>query len=655
MKQTINILILMFLCVSMGFGARKEHPVPDFTAGDEPFEDASFNVGPTGLRGWCYRKGSDTSLATQIMVKTVATNSPADGMLVVGDVILGCCGDGSNPKPFVTDARRTIADAITEAEARNPANLSLLRWRDGNTSTVTLQLEAMGAYAPTAPYNCKKTRKILLKALNAFYVKDDPGSWNLGVLVFLAADDPTISGNDRYQEKAKEWAHQLILSPVEIQELKSDRNPTQGKIAWMHGYRLIVLAEYYMHTKDEAVFPTLEAYAICYAKNQSWFGTTGHQYAQKRPDGGNNGAMSGYGAINGSGVAGFYGMSLAREAGVKNPLLDEAIHRSECFFGSYAGKSGIPYGEHSYSPNFEMYDMNGKHGTATLAFSLLQDRKKETQFYGRMTMASGKDRQDGHAGPFFNYVWPSLGAAAVGELPAVYYFRETRWLFELSREWDGGVAFDHFGYGNIYRNFPAALTTVLTYALPLRQLHMTGRGHDRSRWPSKDEIRDVVSAVNFDADSRTVKQLMGDLSNWAPLVRCNAAEALALRLKDSEHKDQILSYLHQRVKDQTIDAYTRNAICLVLETINDAASISVLADILSDKSSYVRFGAAKALRQFKRDDIIPHINKILAAASTKRPIFPINDDDSVAAGSRPDINIAFLCWQCIWPQRGAEC
>ena len=101
------------------------------------------------------------------------------------------------------------------------------------------------------------------------------------MLVLLAANDPGNPDNARYQEKAQAWARDMILSPVEIQELKSDRTPGQGKVAWSHAFKLIVLAEYYLQTRDKAVFPTLEAYAICFAKNQSWFGTTGHQYAGK--------------------------------------------------------------------------------------------------------------------------------------------------------------------------------------------------------------------------------------------------------------------------------------------------------------------------------------------------------------------------------------
>ena len=50
---------------------------------------------------------------------------------------------------------------------------------------------------------------------------------------------------------------------------------------------------------DPLLLPAIEAYAVCFAKGQSWMGTTGHGYSLKSPDGGFNGPMAGYGAISG--------------------------------------------------------------------------------------------------------------------------------------------------------------------------------------------------------------------------------------------------------------------------------------------------------------------------------------------------------------------
>lgn len=603
-------------------------PPTDLVKGDPPFEDTSFNVGPTGFRGWVFHRGVDSSESRQILVKSVDTNSPADGILKVGDVIVGANGAGGNPVPFASDARRAIAEAIMQAEARAPATLALLRWRpidgaqggSGATEPVTLTLETMGAYSPTAPYNCAKSRKILLKGAKAFYEADDPGTWNLGVLFLLAADDPSNPDNDLYQAKAREWARELIVPASEL-------DPKAVKVAWSHSYKLIILAEYYLKTRDAEVFPTLEARALCYARNQNWYGTTGHQYGVNLADG-SNGPMAGYGAINGTGVAGFLGLVLAREAGVESPELDAAISRSDIFFASYANKSGIPYGEHSYSDGKGMYDMNGKNATVALALMMVPDRLKEAMFFAKLTTASSEDRQSSHAGPFFNYVWPTLGAAAVGEAAAAHYFKRTQWLFDLERKWDGSVVFDHFGNGDIYRGFPAALSHLLTYTLPLRQLYITGRGQDKSRWLSTSELADVVAAEDFDVEASSTKQLASALSSWAPQVRQAAAVKLAERIKSQESNKTLLSGLHAVVLNPGKPSTLRNAICQVLRYVADPSSASVLADLLNAPDSYVRFGAANALRYLPREAVMPHIDKILnAAASTIQPAFPPMEGD----------------------------
>ena len=208
------LLALWLIMISGSLVAAPEwqtRSVTDLLKGEQPFEDTSFNVGPTGFRGWVFRRGVDSSESRQILVKSVETNSPADGILAVGDVILGVNGDGGAPTPFQADARRTIAGAIMQAEARDPATLGLLRWRNGQMEVVTLTLETMGAYAPTAPYHCEKSRKILRRGAKAFFEADDPGMWHLGILFLLAADDPTDPDNDRYQDKFGESGEPLEL------------------------------------------------------------------------------------------------------------------------------------------------------------------------------------------------------------------------------------------------------------------------------------------------------------------------------------------------------------------------------------------------------------------------------------------------------------
>ena len=75
---------------------------PDLTSGGVPNEDPAitFNLGPTGMRGWAYHVKQDTGESRQILVTDVDAGSPASGVLAVDDVILGASGTGSSPVNF---------------------------------------------------------------------------------------------------------------------------------------------------------------------------------------------------------------------------------------------------------------------------------------------------------------------------------------------------------------------------------------------------------------------------------------------------------------------------------------------------------------------------------------------------------------------------
>ena len=111
---------------------------PDFTKGGTIPEQAKhdWNLGATGMRGWMFVEKLETSQARQISVTQVAPNSPADGKLVVGDVILGVAG-----QPFSYDPRAEFGKALTTAESdAGKGKLALTRWRAGNVDEVLLDL-----------------------------------------------------------------------------------------------------------------------------------------------------------------------------------------------------------------------------------------------------------------------------------------------------------------------------------------------------------------------------------------------------------------------------------------------------------------------------------------------------------------------------------
>ena len=114
---------------SYAAGGSEAQPMPDFTQGGKPGQAHDWTLGPTGTRGWIYTANGHSRDARQILVTAVAKGSPADGVLAIGDVILGV---GS--QNFGEDARIQFGKAIATAESeKGGGKFPLLRWRGGKS------------------------------------------------------------------------------------------------------------------------------------------------------------------------------------------------------------------------------------------------------------------------------------------------------------------------------------------------------------------------------------------------------------------------------------------------------------------------------------------------------------------------------------------
>ena len=144
---------------ALAAGKGKGLSIPDFTKGAKIPAKAKhdWNLGPTGLRGWMFCDEMVTADARQISITKVEKGSPADGILAVGDVILGVGG-----KAFSYDPRTEFGKAITAAESEaGGGKLSVSRWRAGKSEEVVLKLPVLGSYSATAPFDCAKSRRVL--------------------------------------------------------------------------------------------------------------------------------------------------------------------------------------------------------------------------------------------------------------------------------------------------------------------------------------------------------------------------------------------------------------------------------------------------------------------------------------------------------------
>ena len=152
-----RVAVLAIALAPIGQLVAAEPPVPDLTQGGKRDQKHDWTLGPTGARGWMWGRGLETTDARQILITKVDKGSPGEGVLEVGDVILGVGG-----KPFDSDPRRALGQAITEAEKTdNKGLLNLIRWRKGTKEEVVVPLKVMGSYSDTAPFDCPKSKQIL--------------------------------------------------------------------------------------------------------------------------------------------------------------------------------------------------------------------------------------------------------------------------------------------------------------------------------------------------------------------------------------------------------------------------------------------------------------------------------------------------------------
>ncbi|MFZ9937627.1 MAG: DUF6288 domain-containing protein, partial [Luteolibacter sp.] len=608
---------------------------PDLTAGASIPSNltTTWNLGPTGMRGWVYYDTTSGGIngsveSRQIQVRKVDSGSPAAGVFLPDDLILGASGTSAAPVPFDTDARRGLAAAIADAEARSPAQLKLIRWRAGAQSVVTLPLRTMGAYSASAPYQCPKSQKILKEGMDYYYKKESSGRYRMGALSLLAAQDDFFPDRALYLKKAQTEARALIKSTSELNALRNYTASTAYPIPWGRAHELILLGEYYLITGDAQVFPTIEALAINLAKGASHYGTVAHSLRQGAYDGSisHRPVNTGYGVVNSIGMPCLLGVQLAKRCGVDDPLVDGMIERAKMFYASYANRGAIPYGEHeAYDPRHEN---NGKCGLAAIVLDDDPDYLDQGGFFVMMALASGDtDRDVGHTGAYFNYFWAPLGAQRGGPLAVQEYFRKISWMLDLHRRWDGGFDYDSYSEnrapnGSSYYDFRMSTAMLLTYAIPLESLHLTGRDSTGALALSPARVSDCMNVEDYHATTRSTAQLVGDLALWSPKIRKLAAAELGKRSINTATRDEI------RAKAMDVNGTSRYGAIQALGETKDTGYTGQLVSLLNDDDAQVRTLAAKALHLFQSSHKVPfRASMMQTLVSRERPAFTIDPVD----------------------------
>jgi HEAT repeat protein len=611
------------------FAADASKTPPDLTLDRSVDRKLTYNLGSTGLRGWIYtraannldsQQGRTTTASRQILVTHVGTHSPAEGVIQVNDVLLGVDG-----KPFTDDARKSLALAIQEAEKTASGGvLKLTRWRDGKSEEVQLKLRVMGDYSATAPYDCPKSRRILEEACRVLEKEPLKEDWAGAVngLALLA------TGNPDYLPRLRTYARKIAPQTLKL-ELK------QGMVVWDWGYRSLFLCEYYLITHDQDVLHAIRQYTTTLAQGQSLYGTFGHGISEPTADGQLHGSISPYGPVNAAGLVGNLAIILGAKCGIQHPEIQPSIERASKFFGYFVDKGAIPYGEHMPWPSHEN---NGKNAMAAMLFALQPDRSHEARFFARMVTASYRNREYGHTGQGFSYLWGALGANVGGPEATAAFFREASWHFDLVRRCDGSFTYDggeQYGPGETsdntyygdssYSGLSPAATYVLTYSLPLKRILLTGRDANPGYWLSPREVATAVASGRFDLDrkTRSTGELLEALGDWSPVASGWAAEELASRPNRRELVAPLIAMA------EGPDARKRQGAAETLGYIKSPEALPVLVRLLTHEDRWLRVKAANALKRMG-DTAKPAIPGMLkAVVTTAEPLQPIVWEDPI--------------------------
>lgn len=433
------------------------------------------NLGTTGARGWILGNSGDSHDSREILIKSIEPGSPADGVLEPYDIITGAAVPPNTPasswktapavKPFDSDARLSIARAITWAESDlGKGQLMLLRCRDGETETVAVELSVMGTYSDTAPFDCPKSATIVKNAA-AFLASQMPADgYAPGVgephhaNLLLATHDP-------------QYLDHVRRSAIRMSELHTISDA--GHETWRWGNTNTFLGEYYLATGDERVLPTIEGFAKVLTDGQCNPGTWGHRSVP-------NWTPPGYGSVNSTGLVCFYSLILGRQAGVT--YSDKAIANSAGFYGKYAGRGNIPYGDHT--PYFSTSN-GGKGGKTALCFYML-DAHPAAQWFARLSASSNlKEFESGHSGNYFNQTWTPLGVQLTGRDNTIAFWKRFLSYRDLCRRRDGSYMTQPWphkregdlGTGNYVNRGPMWSTGgfALSYLSGSQRLAMLGR------------------------------------------------------------------------------------------------------------------------------------------------------------------------------------
>ncbi len=510
--------LLVFVLIAIGFVGSSPIVAQTFIPPNKDTQDPLLlSIGPIGVRVKVDHRvprvpRSESDSGT---VEYIFENSLAEGKLQLGDVITGV-----NGKRFQKNFSAKLAKAIDRAEG-GKGKLVLNIERQDQKKKITFKLEKIGRYSKRWPYRCDKSERILQDACDWLVAHQQPNGRleklettasgkekKEPVFVLTSVGGLAMLGCDpkRYKEPLKK------IADFEVnflkQHVKADGHYKNGTLElWSLNYSAIFLAEYYLATKDESVFPALkflnqEIYHRQF--HQADAATIAHVTEHRNRKGYKGDPVPKYWFSHGkiSPKSGGYihlgvnvanacvAFSLLHEAGVdvdmKNLKATKDYIEKACVSGAMGYAANL--GQRS-TPG----DAFGRTGTLGVALCLIKDHPEYTaKVTGAMNRLYPRHMYLSHGTTVMGKAW---GVLAIAQLdPSLFrkMMNECQHDFDLLRLSDGSFVANPVGEkghskldllngGNKQKHRWTTAFNALIYALGTKRLRITGGDPARSK------------------------------------------------------------------------------------------------------------------------------------------------------------------------------
>lgn len=404
-------------------------PANEWAKNDVTLVNAQLKThGYGNFTGWLGPVGVRTGpFGPNMGVREVRSGSPAGGRLMVGDVIYSANGTMLGDKAW-----EVMGAAITDSETRaKEGKLVLGVRRDGKNIDVEIELEVMGSYSPTAPYDCPKTEKIIAD-LEAWLVSKGAGAGflNNDALFMLATGNPELQG----------YLRRIVYKIISGKDPNRPIEPTRAGKSWHNSAEAILLGEYYLATGDRNVLPHLKHACDRLAATQN-----------KQEGGWRHNFPGGptYGLIPNAGLPGVMGMHFAKQAGLDinmesyelgvKHFADQRAETGFLIYGFGGCQRPVPAPiDPEAMADGKLTSYNGGLSAAGILMGLV-GKHRAAHLCSFISAYAWNNTFGGHGGNFWNNFWTPLGAHAHSRKAFINFWRNYRWYRECNRMFDGSL------------------------------------------------------------------------------------------------------------------------------------------------------------------------------------------------------------------------